>query len=104
MILFCKVSAAQIMKNNKWWSQVIVLLISFLALSRSDASEGDIHIPDLTQVKFDGLGGMSGANLMYVGLVICLVGAIFGLVQYKQTKGLPVHKSMADVSNTIWET
>src|SRR4029077_4856262 len=41
---------------------------------------------------------------MYAGLLICLVGAVFGLVQYKQTKALPVHKSMADVSNTIWET
>src|SRR5438270_3391658 len=92
------------MKNNRWWSWVIVLVISFLAFGASYASESDIHIPDLTQVKFSGLGGMSGPNLMYLGLVICLIGAIFGLVQYKQTKGLPVHKSMADVSNTIWET
>jgi K(+)-stimulated pyrophosphate-energized sodium pump len=92
------------MKNDKWWSRVIVLLISLLAFTNSYASESDIHIPDLTQVKFDGLGGMSGPTLMYIGLAICLVGAIFGLVQYKQTKGLPVHKSMADVSNTIWET
>src|SRR5262249_15804933 len=38
------------------------------------------------------------------GLVICLVGAVFGLVQYQQTKALPVHDSMARVSNTIWET
>src|SRR5207253_2657620 len=36
--------------------------------------------------------------------VICAVGAAFGLVQYKQTKALPVHSSMANVSNTIWET
>src|SRR6266702_2323778 len=92
------------MKNNRWWSWVIVLGISFLAFSASYASESDIHIPDLTQVKFSGLGGMSGPNLMYIGLVICLIGAIFGLVQYKQTNGLPVHKRMADVSNTIWET
>jgi K(+)-stimulated pyrophosphate-energized sodium pump len=37
-------------------------------------------------------------------LVICLVGAAFGVVQYKQTKALPVHDSMSKVSNTIWET
>src|SRR5436309_8967025 len=41
---------------------------------------------------------------MYLGLVICLIGAVFGLVQYQQTKALPVHSSMASVSNTIWET
>ena len=41
---------------------------------------------------------------MYLGLVICLIGAVFGLVQYKQTQALPVHESMAKVSHTIWET
>ena len=55
-------------------------------------------------MKFDGLGGVSGVTLMYLGIVICLIGAVFGLVQYKQTKALPVHESMAKVSNTIWET
>src|SRR5256714_7434673 len=74
------------------------------ATASTFASEADIKIPDLTGVRFDGLGGMSGAALMYLGLVICLIGAVFGLVQYKQTKALPVHQSMANVSNTIWET
>ncbi len=68
------------------------------------AGEADIKIPDLTQVTFDGLGGVSGLTLMYVGIFLCFVGAAFGLVQYKQTKALPVHKCMGDVSNTIWET
>ncbi len=68
------------------------------------AGEADIKIPDLTFVKFAGLGGVSGATLMYVGILICFVGAIFGLVQYFQTKALPVHESMASVSETIWET
>ena len=56
------------------------------------AGEADIKIPDLTQVKFDGLGGVSGVMLMYVGIFLCFVGAFFGLVQYKQTKALPVHR------------
>ena len=68
------------------------------------ASEADIKIPDLTQVRFAGLGGISGEMLMYLGIVICAIGAIFGLVQYKQTKALPVHASMANVSHMIWET
>ncbi|MEX2044432.1 MAG: sodium-translocating pyrophosphatase, partial [Opitutus sp.] len=68
------------------------------------ASEADIHIPDLTQVSFDGLGGMSGEMLMYIGIGLCFVGAVFGLVQYQQTKALPVHASMSAVSNIIWET
>src|SRR5882672_7755400 len=91
------------MRNNKYWFWVVVGFVTLLA-SRANASEADIHIPPLDAVRFDGLGGVSGAALMYGGLLICLIGAAFGLVQYKQTKALPVHESMARVSNTIWET
>ncbi len=92
------------MINNKNWVRLLLLFITVLASASAYASEADIHIPPLDTVKFGGLGGISGIALMYGGLVICLIGAAFGLVQYKQTKALPVHKSMADVSNTIWET
>ena len=67
-------------------------------------SEADIKIPKLHDVTFSGLGGMSGATLMNLGIVICVIGAIFGWVQYVQTKKLAVHPSMANVSNTIWVT
>ena len=70
----------------------------------ANASEADINIPPLDAVKFAGLGGISGAMLMYLGIAICAVGAAFGVVQYLQTKALPVHDSMAKVSHTIWET
>src|SRR5665647_2435946 len=68
------------------------------------ASEADLKIPLLETVKFDGLGGVSGVTLLYLGILICAVGAAFGLTQYRQTKALPVHKTMADVSQIIWET
>ncbi len=68
------------------------------------AGEADIKIPDLTHVHFDGLGGISGVTLMYLGILICAIGAAFGLIQYTQTKALQVHSSMASVSHMIWET
>jgi K(+)-stimulated pyrophosphate-energized sodium pump len=71
---------------------------------RATASEASINIPDLKQVTFTGLGGISGVTLMYLGLGVCLLGAAFGLVQYWQTRRLPVHESMREVSNMIWET
>jgi K(+)-stimulated pyrophosphate-energized sodium pump len=49
-------------------------------------------------------GMVSSHGVLYLGLIICAVGAAFGLMQYKQTRALPVHKSMGDVSNIIWET
>src|SRR5262245_53218256 len=63
--------------------------------------EADINIPPLDPVRF---GGVSGYTLLYSGLVVCVLGALFGLWQYAQTRALPVHRSMSDVSNIIWET
>src|SRR5438874_9451159 len=92
------------MRNTKYWLWILLGLLTFSSAVGVSASEADIKIPPLDTVSFSGLGGMKGTTLMYLGIVICAIGAIFGLVQYKQTKALPVHKSMADVSNTIWET
>jgi K(+)-stimulated pyrophosphate-energized sodium pump len=69
------------------------------------AGEADIVLPDLTQVQFTVLGGsLSGLSIMYFGLLICVIGLIFGMIQSNQTKNLPAHKSMLDVSDIIWET
>src|SRR3954451_20841609 len=84
-----------------WVGLAFIMMVGCLS---AYGSEADIKIPDLSQVKFNGLGGVSGVSLMYAGIVICIIGAAFGLVQYMQTKALPVHSSMANVSNTIWET
>src|SRR5690242_20035957 len=90
------------LKCKCWFSLLFVVFgLGFMTVH---GSEADIKIPDLQGVKFDGLGGVGGPTLMYIGILICAVGAIFGLVQYKQTKALPVHASMGNVSNTIWET
>ncbi len=88
---------------KKWQLSVATALAAALAPSLH-AGEADINIPDLSQVSFDALGGVTGVTLMYVGIAFCIIGAIFGLVQYRQTKALPVHSSMGSVSNTIWET
>src|SRR5438128_6892692 len=90
------------MLKLKFW--FLLLLAVFGGVTTAFGGEADIKIPDLTMVKFDGLGGVGGPTLMYLGLAICLIGAVFGLVQYVQTRALPVHDSMAKVSNTIWET
>ncbi|MBI2890149.1 MAG: sodium-translocating pyrophosphatase [Nitrospirae bacterium] len=69
------------------------------------AGEADIHLPRLDTVTFEMFGWyVSGLGLMYAGLAICVIGAVFGIIQYSQTKALPVHPAMQEVSNTIWET
>ena len=91
------------LRKMRYWG----LFIALLAASASPvlAGEADIKIPDLTAVQFNVLGSsINGLLLMYLGIVVCLFGAAFGLVQYTQTRNLPVHDSMRSVSNIIWET
>ncbi|MGO8742499.1 MAG: sodium-translocating pyrophosphatase [Limisphaerales bacterium] len=92
------------MKKTKILLWALAMFCLFGLATNVFAGEADIKIPPLDTVKFDGLGGVSGLTLMYVGIFLCFVGAFFGLVQYKQTKALPVHSSMSNVSHTIWET
>src|ERR1700753_901073 len=93
------------MRNTKNLLRLLLLPVCSFAFAPSAfAGEADIPIPDLGAVKFAGLGGASGHTLMMLGIVVCAIGALFGIVQYLQTKGLPVHKSMATVSESIYET
>jgi K(+)-stimulated pyrophosphate-energized sodium pump len=81
--------------------------LSFALLATAPAlraGEADLKIPPLDAIRFNALGGVSGITLLYLGIVICAVGAVFGWQQYRITKQLPVHAAMADVSQMIWET
>lgn len=92
---------------RKYSAKFLLILSGLLFLmlgTNAFAGEADIVLPDLTKVSFNVFGGLSGLSIMYFGLVICVVGLIFSIIQARQTKNLPAHKSMLDVSNIIWET
>jgi len=63
--------------------------------------EVNIQLPDLNQGDFL---GMTGHQILLSGLVVCVLGLLFGLWTYTAVKNLPVHKSMSDVSAIIYET
>ena len=63
--------------------------------------EVNIQLPDLNQGDFL---GMTGHQILMSGLVVCVLGLLFGLWTYTAVKNLPVHKSMSDVSAIIYET
>ena len=63
--------------------------------------EASLVLPDLSTTTFL---GMTGSTLLNFGLLVCLGGLIFGFVVYQQLKALPVHQSMRDVSELIYET
>ena len=92
------------MLKNPLRKRIGALLLALAATaSPALASEADIKIPDLRSVSFLN-GALSGMSVLMIGLVVCALGVAYGWMQYLQTKRLPVHKSMAAVSQIIWET
>jgi K(+)-stimulated pyrophosphate-energized sodium pump len=71
------------------------------AVTHEPGGEANLRLPDLSQVKFL---GVDGHTLLLVGLLICVLGLLFGLVIYQNLRKLPVHRSMREISELIYET
>src|SRR5467141_2786229 len=80
---------------------LLTLLGAASALAEEAGGEASLKLPDLSQVTF--LGGRRN-KIMLFGIVICIFGLGFGLAIYSRLKNLPVHKSMRDISELIYET
>jgi len=65
--------------------------------------EVNIKLPDLTTPDAKFLG-FTGHDILLSGLVVCVLGLLFGFLTYTGVKKLPVHKAMADISELIYET
>jgi K(+)-stimulated pyrophosphate-energized sodium pump len=79
----------------------LALLCLSAVLTPALASEADLILPDVGSVSFL---GMSGRTLLMMGIAICLLGGLFGLTAAIQLKNLPVHRSMREISELIYET
>src|SRR5437588_9463561 len=77
------------------------LLATASARAEQAAGEANLKLPDLSQVTFL---GMDGHKLLLFGILFCLFGLAFGLTIYTRLKHLPVHQSMRDISELIYET
>jgi K(+)-stimulated pyrophosphate-energized sodium pump len=72
------------------------------AAAASEAGgEANLILPDLSVVEFH---GVNGRTLLMSGLLICGLGLLFGLMTFTQLKNMPVHQSMLEVSELIYET
>ena len=91
------------MQKSKSLLRSGIVLATLFGAASAFAGDADINLPDLTQVTFPGVA-WGGHALLYLGLAICAVGALFGAWEFARCKALPVHKAMSSVSNMIWET
>ena len=67
--------------------RVLTALVPAFIASAVFAGEADLKIPNVSEVTFG--NGMTGKFLLLGGLVISVLGALFGYVQYKQTVRMP---------------
>jgi K(+)-stimulated pyrophosphate-energized sodium pump len=63
--------------------------------------EASLVLPNLGDVSFH---GMSGSTLLALGLIICALGLLFGVVVFYSLRRLPAHRSMLEISELIWQT
>jgi K(+)-stimulated pyrophosphate-energized sodium pump len=63
--------------------------------------EASLRMPDVGSIQ---LVGVNGRTLLLSGLGVCVLGLVFGLVIFRRIKNLPVHSSMRDISELIYET
>ena len=74
---------------------LLSILLVIIAPVMTFASEADLKIPELSAAQ---------NQLLIYGIVVCLIGILFGIYQFVAVKKLPAHKSMLDVSQIIFET
>src|SRR5258708_2406863 len=89
-----------------FFAAIAVLTLSAstaLAQPASDevGGEASLKLPDLSSVSFLGI---DGHKLLMIGLIFCVLGLGFGLAIYMRLKNLPVHRSMLEISELIYET
>ncbi len=99
-----KIAGAFLKRQYKTVAAVLgmVLLPTFAsAQETAGGGEASLKLPDLSSVSFLGLDGRS---LLMIGLLFCLGGLLFGLVIFMQLRNLPVHRSMREISELIYET
>ena len=68
---------------------------------RHAGGEANLVLPDLGSERF---GDINARTLLMSGLLVCLLGLGFGMTIYVRLKNLPVHRSMLEVSELIYET
>ena len=86
---------------------LLTLLLPTLAYGQTEQAgggEASLKLPDLRTVNFAHFGGLNGHDLLSIGLLFCVGGLLFGLAIYVQLKNLPVHRSMREISELIYET
>ena len=92
---------------SAFFRRAFPVLLTLLAAAAGSAplraSEAELKLPDLHTASFLG-GAITGPALLMIGLGISALGFVFGIAMYMHLRDLPVHASMLEISELIYET
>ncbi len=99
--------------KQRIWALVVTVLLTLApalvvaqpaeAPAHTPGGEANLVLPDLSNPDITFLG-MTGHSLLTIGLAVCAIGLLFGFMTYMQLQRMPVHRSMREVSELIYET
>jgi K(+)-stimulated pyrophosphate-energized sodium pump len=95
---------ASFQRRYKTAAAILALLLPTFAYAQPEhavGGEANLVLPDLSTVQFFGINGHA---LLMIGLLFCVGGLLFGLTIYVQLKNSPVHRTMLEISDLIYET
>src|SRR5579862_9399870 len=103
----CRASAFGALNRRLRLSQTFLTILFLLTgssalFAQEPGGEAGLKLPDLSQATF--MGGTNGRTLLMVGLLVSALGLVFGLISYTKLRNLPVHASMLEISELIYET
>ena len=96
-------------KAKRFGLFAIVAVIASLTLTGCGSTgevsgEASLGLPPALKDGTIAILGTNGIWPLYVGLVICILGLLFGVWTYSRLKKLPVHQSMREISELIYTT
>src|SRR5215472_5765617 len=81
---------------------LLLLAVSGSIPLHAQGGEAELKLPSL-DVPFLG-GAIQGPTILLFGLGVSALGFVFGLAMYMHLRNLPVHESMKEISELIYET
>ena len=83
-------------KRRNSFSKIIgALIIMLLANIPAFAGEENLVVPEFGGQEF---------SLLIVGIIVSILGLLWGLIAFGQIKAIKAHKAMIEIGNTIFET
>jgi len=94
---------SRVMKRLSSAGALLLLLAPVVCATSGEEAGGEanLRLPDLSQVNFLGI---DGHKLLLFGILICILGLLFGMWIFTRLKNMPVHRAMREISELIYET